>query len=82
MKAGDRVRFRSGSTAWKPRGLNPDARGTALELYRTPLRGDIMVDVRFGDESGIERGIPVADLEVVPPEWTPPKLEPVERRRR
>jgi hypothetical protein len=37
------------------------------------MRGEIRVDVRFGDEGEVERGIPVEDLQVVPPEWTPPK---------
>jgi hypothetical protein len=65
MKAGDRVRFRDGSRAWKSRGLDAAARGFVVDLYRVPPFGEIKADVRFAAMTAPERGISVDDLEVL-----------------
>ena len=62
MRAGDQVRFRDQSQAWKARGLTPEARGIVVDLYRVPPRGDIRADVRFGVAT-VERGLDVDDLQ-------------------
>lgn len=65
MKAGDRVKFRAGTRAWKVRGLAADAEGFVVELYRTPPKGAIKVDGKFDGSTQIERGIDVEDLVTV-----------------
>jgi hypothetical protein len=66
MKAGDRVRFRATSKAWRSHGLTPEAQGIVVEIYRAAMRGDLKVDVRFGKDMRIERGIDIDELERVP----------------
>jgi len=70
MKSGDRVRFRATSKAWRSHGLYPEAQGIVVEIYRAAIRGDLKVDVRFGKDMKIERGIDIDELERVP---DPPK---------
>jgi hypothetical protein len=65
MKAGDRVKFRATSKAWRSRGLTADAQGTVMEIYRAAIRGDLKVDVRFGDGIEVERGIDIEELETI-----------------
>ncbi|SDR11683.1 hypothetical protein SAMN05444161_1696 [Rhizobiales bacterium GAS191] len=65
MKAGDRVRFRDGSRAWRSRSLDAAARGRVVDLYRVPPLGEIKADVRFDSMTAPERGISVDDLEVL-----------------
>lgn len=66
MKAGDRVRFRASSRAWRSHGLSPEAQGIVVEIYRAAMRGDLKVDVRFGKDMNVERGIDIDELERVP----------------
>jgi hypothetical protein len=74
MKAGDRVRFRATSKAWRSHGLTPNAQGVVVEIYRAAIRGDLKVDVRFGKDMNVERGIDVDELErIVDP---PPSPQP------
>jgi hypothetical protein len=70
MKSGDRVRFRATSKAWRSHGLTPQAQGVVVEIYRAPIKGDLKVDVRFGKDMKMERGIDIDELERVP---DPPK---------
>jgi hypothetical protein len=72
MRAGDRVRFRASSKAWRSHGLNPDAQGIVVDIYRAAMRGDLKVDVRFGKEMIPERGIDIDELERVPEPAQPP----------
>lgn len=65
MKAGDRVRCRGGSRAWKSRGLDAEARGFVVDLYRVPPFGEIKADVRFAQAAAPERGIAIEELEVI-----------------
>lgn len=66
MNVGDRVRFRSGSKAWKVHGLEPDTKGYVTEVYgNSDVVGAQMADVRFSGWPEPERGILVDDLEVV-----------------
>jgi hypothetical protein len=37
-----------------------------VEIYRAAMRGDLKVDVRFGKDMNIERGIDIDELERVP----------------
>ncbi|MFI4995025.1 MAG: hypothetical protein ACHQAQ_04480 [Hyphomicrobiales bacterium] len=66
MRTGDRVRFRVTSKAWRSRALAPDAQGIVVDIYRTAVKAEIKVDVRFGKEMQIERGINVDELERIP----------------
>lgn len=72
MKAGDRVRFRASSRAWRSHGLSPEAQGIVVEIYRAAMRGDLKVDVRFGKDMNVERGIDIDQLERVPEPKPPP----------
>ena len=66
MKVGDRVKFRRGSTAWKQYGLEPDAKGYVVEIYRDPeARSECKVDAKFPGTHEPERGIDADELEVV-----------------
>ena len=66
MKMGDRVRFRRESKAWIHYGLEPDARGVVVEVYRdAEARGGHKVDVRFPGTRELERGIDTEELEVL-----------------
>jgi hypothetical protein len=66
MKAGDRVRFRATSKAWRSHGLVPTAQGVVVEIYRAAIRADLKVDVRFGKDMKVERGIDIEELERIP----------------
>src|SRR6185312_11711748 len=63
MKAGDRVRFRAGSKAWRSHGVTREAQGIVVEIYRAAMRGELKVDVRFGKDMKVERGIDIEELE-------------------
>jgi hypothetical protein len=79
MRAGDRVKFRPTSKAWRSHGLNPNAQGVVVEIYRAAIRGDLKVDVRFGKDMNIERGIDIDELETIhdpPPAPSPPLKRP------
>jgi hypothetical protein len=73
MKSGDRVRFRATSKAWRSHGLSPEAQGVVVEIYRAAMRGDLKVDVRFGKDMNVERGIDIDELERVPDPPPAPK---------
>jgi hypothetical protein len=66
MKAGDRVRFRASSKAWRSHGLSPDAQGIVVDIYRAAMKGDLKVDVRFGKDMSPERGFDINEFERVP----------------
>jgi len=74
MRAGDRVRFRAASRAWRSHGLTPGAQGVVVEIYRAAIRGDLKVDVRFGKDMNVERGIDIDELERIPD--PPPSPQP------
>jgi hypothetical protein len=44
-----------------------------VEIYRAAIRGDLKVDVRFGKDMDIERGIDIDELETIrePPPAAP-----------
>jgi hypothetical protein len=46
--------------------VGPEAQGVVVEIYRAAMRGDLKVDVRFGKEMNVERGIDIGELERVP----------------
>ena len=80
MRAGDRVRFRASSRAWRSHGLTPEAQGLIMEIYRAAIRGDLKADVRFGKDMNVERGIDVDELERVPDKAPPPSPPPPPRK--
>jgi hypothetical protein len=63
MKAGDRVRFRATSKAWRSHGLSPNAQGVVVDIYRAAIKGDLKVDVRFGKDMNVERGFDIDEFE-------------------
>jgi len=66
MKIGDRVKLRTESKIWTRCGLEPDATGIVVEVYRDPEdRGGHKVDVRFPGKSEPELAIDAEELEVV-----------------
>jgi len=65
MRAGDRVRFRAASRAWRAHGLAEPAQGVVLDIYRAALRGDLKVDVRFAEMVQPICGIDIDALEIV-----------------
>jgi hypothetical protein len=66
MNIGDRVKFRRESKAWMHYGLQPEARGFVVKIYRDPdARGGQKVDVRFPGPGEPERGIDIDELEVL-----------------
>ncbi|MFI5013101.1 MAG: hypothetical protein ACHQAY_12220 [Hyphomicrobiales bacterium] len=65
MRAGDRVKFRINSKAWKSCGLSPNAQGIVVDIYRAAMRGYLKIDVRFDGTMRSERGIDIEEMEVV-----------------
>jgi hypothetical protein len=78
MKAGDMVKFRSGSKAWKSRGFAAESQRMVVDLYRAAVRGLLKVDVCFGSAGEIERGIDIEELERVPAPSPPTNRTQVE----
>jgi len=66
MKVGDRVRFRVGTKAGIFNGVEPEARGTVVEVYsNAQAKGAYKVDVSFAGSKEINRAIDVAELDIV-----------------